>query len=362
MKVCLLCFKSTEKSGSGMDVYAWNIVSHPKTGTQFITLCHDRKSYFEWVLKEFIVPVDALNLSKVNADIYHAVSPVGTKIAFFARKRPIISTVHDLIPNSLPEKKWYYKYNSKQRRWLNPWYWWFLKRSDYFIPRSESTKRDLIRLLKVPPKKISVIYYGTDLTGFSLLPRVDYHNPKKILYIGALDPGKGVCDLVEAFGLVAKRLHDVTLLIGGRGKALPELVKMVDRLGLKERIQFLGFVPPERLSYYYNCSDVFVFPSYLGFHLMLLDAMASGLPVIADNLLDAPEYIGDGGWLVEPGNIHQIAETIVKALTDSQNYALVSKKAVERVKLFSWERMARETINVYEKFLGENDNLNKVEQ
>jgi glycosyltransferase involved in cell wall biosynthesis len=353
LQVCFLCFQCSEKSGSGMDVYAWNIISRAPANIKFETVCHNRKNTLDWVLKEFILPIDELNLSKVNTDIYHAVSPVATKIAFLTRKRPIITTVHDMIPNSLPAKPWYYLYNSKKRRWLNPWYWWFLKRSDHFIASSESTKRDLIRILKVPSEKVSVVHYGTDHSGLRLTPRTSYHDPKVVLYIGALDPGKGVCDLVQAFAIVAKRLEDVKLVIGGRGKAQKTLIKMVKDLQLEDKVEFLGFVPQEKLSDYYDAADVFVFPSYLGFHLMLLDAMARGLPVIADNNLDAPEYVGDGGWLVESGNITQIAESIITALSDEDNYVLMSKRAIERVKTFSWEKMAKETINVYNEYLSQ---------
>jgi hypothetical protein len=334
-----------------MDAYAWNLVSRPTEKTQFLVVQHSRTSILDWFLKEFIIPQDQLKLLKVDADIYHAVSPVATKIALLARKSPIITTVHDLIPNSCQKTSDYYKIHSKKRRWLNPWYWWFLKKSDHFIATSETYKRDMIRILNIKPEKISVVYYGTNHQRFRPLIRNDYHSPKNILYIGALELGKGIYDVVQAFDLVAKRLKDANLLIGGRGKALSTLTKIVNRLGLEDRVKFLGFIPLENLARYYALSDVFVFPSYLGFHLMLLDAMASGLPVIAGDVLDAREYVGDGGWLVKPGDIHQLAETIVNVLSDRDKYVEMSKKAIERANLFSWEKTARETINVYKTFL-----------
>lgn len=116
MTVCFLCFSSSEKSGSGMDVYARNIISRPTKETQFLTVQHKRDSILSWFLKEFLIPQDQLNLLKVDDDIYHAVSPVATKIALLARKQPIITTVHDLIPNSLQETSDYYKIHSKQLR------------------------------------------------------------------------------------------------------------------------------------------------------------------------------------------------------------------------------------------------------
>ena len=351
MKVCLLCFSSSEKSGSGMDVYAWNILSRSPKEIEFNAFEYNRNGSMRWFLKEFVIPYDQIKLLNVDADIYHAVSPWGTKIALLARKRPIITTVHDLIPNSLHETSDYYRINSKRRRWLNPWYWWFVKKSDYIITSSELTKRDATRLLGIEPERISVVHYGTNHEMIKPVLRTGYNNPKTILYLGALDLGKGVLDLIKAFSIVAKELKDVNLLIGGRGNTIEPLKEIVNKLGLKERVKFLGFVPPEKLSYYYQLSDLYVFPSYLGVHLMLLDAMASGLPVIAGNRLDAPEYVGDGGWLVNPGDVHQLSEKIYCALTDRDKYVEMSKKAIKRSKNFSWDKTAQETIDVYTNFL-----------
>lgn len=351
MKVCLLCFNLSESSGSGMDVYAYNIVSHLKQKMQFSIVQESFRSTPEWLIKEFLVPRYWLQTLKVDADIYHAVSPVGAKAAVLARKSPIVTTVHDLIPISLPETKDYYKLHAKKRRWLNPWYWWFLKKSDHFIATSESTKRDSIRILKINPEKISVVHYGVDHQKFQSTVRKSYHCPKNILYIGALEPGKGIYTLIQAFYLVAKNLKDVNLLIGGRGKALPILIKMVNNLGIRDKVKFPGFIPDEKLSYYYELSDVFVFPSYYGVHLMFLDAMASGLPVIAGNALDAEEYLGDAGLLIKPGDVHQFAEAIVSILTDQSRYTELSRKAVDRAKNFSWEKMAKETMVVYKKLI-----------
>ena len=351
MKVCLLCSASSEKSGSGMDAYTWNIISRPLEKTQFLVYPHNRNSIPEWLINEFILPNDSLKLLKTDADVYHAVSQVETKIALLARKSPIITSVHDLIPNSLPKTANYYEIHPKKRRWLNPWYWQFLKKSDHFIASSEKNRNDLIRILKIKPEKISVVFYGNDHQTFHSSYRTDYHNPKNILYLGALDPGRGIYDAIQAFNLVAKRLNDVNLLIGGRGKALYAVTNMVNKLGLKDRVKFLGFVPQEKLSYYYELSDVFFFPSYYGFHLTFLNAMACGLPVIAYAVGYGHEYLGAAGLLVKPGAIHQLAENIVNILSDKEKYVKTSKKAIEQAKLFSWERMAKETMDVYKEIL-----------
>ena len=351
MKVCFLCFAQSDRSGSGMDTYAWNIISRPIEKTHFLAVQHTRTSVPEWIFKEFIIPYDSIKLLKIDADIYHAVSPIATKIAFLSRKSPIITTVHDLIPYSLLKAPNYYKLHSKKRRWLNPWYWWFLKKSDHFIATSQITKRDMTRILNIKPEKISVVHYGTDLQKLQSPVRNDYHHPKSILYLGALDPGKGIYDTIQAFHIVAKHLKDVKLFIGGRGNALRTVTEMVHQLGVEDKVNFLGFVPQEKLSYHYKLSDILVLPSYYGFHLMFLDAMACGLPVIAYDVGYGREYLGEAGLLVQPGSVNQLAENIMHILTDREKYVEMSKKALERAKEFSWEKTAKETIDVYKTVL-----------
>lgn len=352
MKVCFLCFGSSDQSGVGMNTYAWNIISRPRKNVEFIPFEHKRGGQLDWAIKEFILPVDQLRLMKIDADIYHAVAPFSTRIAIGAGKSPIITTVHDLLPNAdVITTPIYYKVHTKKRRFLNPWYFSFLKKSDYFIASSNTYKQHLINMLHVDPEKVSVVYYGTDHQKFLPQTRKGYHNPKVILYIGALEIGKGIFDLVNAFGLIAKQLKDTKLLIGGRGPALPVLFDMVKRFGLEDSVHFLGFVPQEDLAHYYGLADIFVFPSYLGFHLMLLDAMATGLPVIAGSGLDAGEYVRDGGFLVKPGDVHCLAQTMANILSNEPLYVETSAKALKRASFFSWEKTAKETIDVYETFL-----------
>ncbi len=333
-----------------MDTYAYNLVSRLERGTQFVVFNQSRNNIRDWLLKEFIIPEDLFKLMKIDADLFHAVSPYSAKAAILARKRPLITTVHDLIPHSLPLTPNYNKINPMKRRLLNPWYWLFLKKSDHLIASSEKTKQDAIRILKIAPEKISVVYYGVDHKKFSPVLRKDYHNPKTLLHIGALQMhgGRGTFDLINAFSLVAKKMKNVNLLIGGKGKALPLLAKMANDLGLGDRVKLLGFIPDNTLSYYYNLADVFVLPSYHGFHLMFLDAMSTGLPVIAGNVRDAGEYIGDAGLMITPGNIDQLEKAIISILTDREGYVEMSKRAMKRAQCFSWEKMANETMKVYE--------------
>jgi glycosyltransferase involved in cell wall biosynthesis len=97
----------------------------------------------------------------------------------------------------------------------------------------------------------------------------------------------------------------------------------------------LGFIPEKYLPFYYNLADVFVFPSYLDFSLSLLEAMACGTPTIASDALDSPEIVGDGGILVKTGDVIQLANTLIKVITDDEYREILRKKGLERAKEFT---------------------------
>jgi glycosyltransferase involved in cell wall biosynthesis len=330
-----------------MDRYAYDLISALRGRVEFTVIEEGLHSDLGWLWNEMISPSYVLKVARSDADVYHAVSHFGAKNAVIARKSPVVATIHDLIPNDVPLSPDYYRIHPARRRWMNPVYWSFLKRCDHLIATSKSAKTEAVRILKVDPDKISVVNYCVDSSRFKPIARDDYHNPKRLLYIGALDRGKGILNLIQAFYLVTKKVTAVELLVGGRGKELPAATKLVTYLGIRDKVKFLGFVPNEKLAYYYSVSDLFVFPSYYGFHLMDLDAMASGLPVIAGNIRDAPEYVGNSGLLVNPWEIADISQAIIRLLTDSGLYTQMSRHAISRAREFSPELMASRTFDTY---------------
>jgi glycosyltransferase involved in cell wall biosynthesis len=102
------------------------------------------------------------------------------------------------------------------------------------------------------------------------------------------------------------------------------------------------------VALFYSKADVFVYPShYEGFGLPVLEAMTLGAPVITSNTSSIPEVTGDAAILIDPGESVQLAEAILKAISDSQLRQDLITKGRERAKLFSWERTAKETLNAY---------------
>ena len=130
------------------------------------------------------------------------------------------------------------------------------------------------------------------------------------------------------------------------------MVETVEKLGLKPRVHFTGFVEEEDLPALYNGADLFVFPSlYEGFGLPPLEAMACGTPVVTSNTSSLPEVVGDAAIMVDPYNVDAISEAMARVLNDPVLAEDLRQRGLLQAEQFSWQKMAEETIEVYKKVL-----------
>lgn len=179
-----------------------------------------------------------------------------------------------------------------------------------------------------PANKVTVIYNAVDETMFTpklkALCRQELGLPrdaKIILFVGNLIPRKGVEYLIRALPIILTKIPNALLVVVGDGSQRGELEQLVDELDLRSNVIFTGRIPTERLCLYYGAADVFVLPSlHEGHPMVLLEAMASGLPVIATKVSGSIETVvhGVNGYLVEPRDIYQLAEAVIKVLTDEK--------------------------------------------
>lgn len=235
--------------------------------------------------------------------------------------------------------------------------------ADHIIAVSESTKRDTVNLLGVPENKISVIHEAAHPL-FAPMSKQDalkqVHNQYRtsgdlILFVGTIEPRKNIPTLLKAFRYLKDNYRSQATLViaGNRGWLVEEVDALIDQLGLEGSVRCLGGVPNEELVYLYNASKLFVFPSiYEGFGLPPLEAMACGTPVIVSNTSSLPEVVGDAAWLVNPEDIEGLAVAIHRILSDDKLAAQMREKGLKRSAVFSWERAARETLEVYRKVAG----------
>jgi len=275
-------------------------------------------------------------------------SAVSEGILSHHRKQTI--TVHDFLPikypESCPKMKYYFYYS------LPP----LLNNSQAIICTSENTKQDIITYHGIKGKPIYVIHGGINRQRF--YPRRSgtvqklYGLTNYLLYIGDMRPYKNLEKSLEAFARL--NLREIKFVIGGKKdpRFYPRVKKKVDELFLKDRVVFLGYVHEENLPYLYSEAAAFVFPSlYEGFGLPPLEAMACGCPVVASNAASLPEVCGDAAYYVNPYDVESISKGMYEVLMDDKLTQNLIGKGLERVKLFSWEKAAKEHLKVFEEVL-----------
>jgi glycosyltransferase involved in cell wall biosynthesis len=235
-----------------------------------------------------------------------------------------------------------------------------VKRADVIITVSENTKRDIIEHLKADEEKVHMIHNGVEHTPAdpkriaALKKRFGLDVPF-VLTVGSLLPIKNLTTAVKAFaGAVKKgKIRHKLVLAGKKDTEYKKLRALVKKEGIGKRVIFTDYIEWADILALYSAADMLLFPSiYEGFGFPPLEAMGHGTPVIASSAASIPEIVGDAGLLVDPKNVKGWTGAIqLLAKDDGLRKELISK-GLERAKMFTWERAARETLKVYEEAYG----------
>ncbi len=236
---------------------------------------------------------------------------------------------------------------------LNTWGGYSVRRASRIITISNSAKSDIIKEYGIPEAKITVAYLGvkdvkkSNMTKKEILERYSVEEPF-ILSVGTLQPRKNIVRLVEAFAKLKNTKLNL-IVIGRKGWKFEEIFAAPEKFGVKDRVRFLENVSDEELPWFYESAEIFVLPSlYEGFGLPILEAMRYGCPVLASNVSSLPEAGGEAAVYFDPENVIDIAEKMEKVLSDKKLADDMIKKGFEQVKKFSWEKSAREVLEVLE--------------
>ncbi len=235
------------------------------------------------------------------------------------------------------------------------------RRATHIIAISEATKRDLQHFYGTDDSKISVIYHGVD-SRFrpidsraaieAVLGRYGIRSPY-LLFVSTVQPRKNVTRLIEAFARARQQtgMREATLVLAGkRGWMAEEIERRANELGLADRVMFAGYVADADLPALLSGALAYVIPSlYEGFGMTVLEAQACGTPVLASNVSALPEVVGDAGVLVDPYSIDSIADGLAQLLTDSHLRLRLRERGLARVRGWTWERAARQTLAVLER-------------
>jgi glycosyltransferase involved in cell wall biosynthesis len=246
--------------------------------------------------------------------------------------------------------------------WHNRLKWTIMERTmlpcvDRVISVSKTMTRDFCRATGFPEAKVATIYLGVD-ESFTKLDETEawektrqlYRIPQNfLLVVGHVFPNKNLENLLRGFKLIVSDIPHDLVIVGGRRWKYHSADRLISELELEERVRSLGFVPQADLVLLYNLASCFVFPSlYESFGLAQLEAMACGCPVVASRTGALPEIGGDAVVYCDPYDPASIADAIRSLVTDDAMRQQYAARALQRAKLFTWDKCARQTLEVLE--------------
>lgn len=291
-----------------------------------------------------IEKVDIIHCHLLHPEVYFAF------VAAKFLKKPLVVTIHGLIDFSmLPARNRYY------RKFLFKLLIFLLKRTSKVIVVSEEIKQIC---LQHNIKNVEKICCGID---------VDYFHSENdlkeegILYIGKIDPNKGIYVLFQAYQRIADKIGDSLILVGRgldertRINRDMELNDNIEEIIKSNRIQFKGERSRAEIANLINESKVLVLPSFSeGLPLAVLEAMACGKVVIASRVGELKEIIKDGenGFLIEPGDVEHLSAILVKVLKDFERYKIIGLEAQKMAKNFSIEKALEAYFGIYKNLTG----------
>lgn len=299
---------------------------------------------------ERILPIPYKWLFGASADItqfFNYTVPFGveTKCSTF-----IYDMAYKVCPDTVTKRA---------RRWLNRNLERYCRRSDVIITVSQFSKQEILRYLPVKEEKVHVLYLGVDKAIYHANHsntelasiRKKYHITKDyILYLGTLEPRKNIERLLMAYIELKVNYIDFPKLVlaGKKGWLYQDIFDLARAKNLQDDIIFTGYVKEEDIPSLMEGAAMFVFPSlYEGFGIPPLEAMACGTPVITSNTASLPEVVGEAGLMVDPYSKSDLKDCMLRIYSDKEFQERLSYLGIQRAKDFTWEKAAKQLLNIY---------------
>ncbi|MCP4766453.1 MAG: glycosyltransferase family 4 protein [Gammaproteobacteria bacterium] len=366
MRIGIFVTMAGRKAG-GIESYEHNLIralAHTDRNNQYHIFCTDKTAadsfqiqqgnfHFHplrprarWISIPFSLP---LQVRSTGCQLLHCtyIPPLWSPV-------PSIFTIHDMSVFDHPNF-----YHLRHRKVLQTLQSHGGRHANLNICVSKTTQEIAIQWLKIPERQTTVVYLGVNEI-FHPIPQKDAHayvrstynvDTPYALYVGQLrSRHKNLFALLEAFALFREKITTPfkLLLVGKRSWTTEGLDETIERLGLKDHIMECGHVPEKDLPYLYAGANMFVFPTLSeGFGLSVCEAMACGTPVITSNLSCLPEITGGAAYLVDPHSPQAIAKAMIELQNDQNLREQFIAKGIQRVKTFTWEATARQTIEAY---------------
>jgi len=269
----------------------------------------------------------------------------------FLLKKQVI-TIHDLLSlryrNISAHQRFYFKY-------LLPL---LVARAELILTVSETTRQDIIRLLKCPEDKVKVVYNGYDRASYYVKAEreeciyKEYGLRNYLLAVGPTYPHKNLEMLLLAYKDMDPAVREgyPLAIAGGKKEYTSYLKRRTAELGLTDAVHFLGYIPMTLMPSLYREAYAFVFPSlYEGFGIPLLEAMACGCPVAVSRTSSMPEVCGDAAQYFDPVDKASIRKAIEQLIFDDETYCRLREMGLEQVRKFSWEKTAQDVKELLDK-------------
>jgi glycosyltransferase involved in cell wall biosynthesis len=309
-----------------------------------------RRLMRSFIRKTLKIDMMQVGIDKLSLDLLH--NPF-TNVRSSRFTTPQIITFHDLQHHYYPEF-----FKAKDVSGRSKTYQRAVQESNCLIADSEHTQQTLFDNYNISKERVHVVHLGVG-NEYKKIDDVKLLEQERILlgltkpflyYPAATWLHKNHANLLSAIKILITQHHfDGDLVLTGVAtSAKDNLLAKIAELGLQDRVHILGYLPYEKLPIIYNLARMLIFPSlYEGFGMPILEAMASGCPVVCSNVTSLPEVAGDAAAYFDPASPDEIAASIHKLWNDDSALQVMRENGVERAKQFSWENTARKTLEVY---------------
>ncbi len=344
---------------TGVEHYAQQLILHlaiiDRENRYILYLRTPPKAWFAKLPANFIVKVMPFPVAwtQIRISLEMLINPVDC-LFVMASALPLIHprnsvvTIHDLAWEFYPQT-----FDIFKRFYLPLTTWFAVRQAKKIIAVSKQTKNDLVVKYHIDQDKVSVVHHGIDIAAENFDISADEAKklaalPEKfILYQGTLQPRKNIIGLIDAFIDLKKekKIPHALVIVGAKGWLYQEIIAKIQN---HPEVIYYGYA--ENRFEVIAKSDLMVQPAfYEGFGMGILDAFAMHKPVAAANVSSLPEVAGNAAIYFDPHDIESIKNAIDRVITDRELWQDLVAKGDQRVKAFTWEKAARETLEVLKK-------------
>lgn len=310
-------------------------------------------TYFLW--EQWALPLTA---KKQKIELLHCTSNTAPLYCGV----PLLLTLHDVIfmdSRNCKSSSLYQKFGNMYRRLIVPR---VAPKCKKIITVSNYEKKNIVNTIHINEENVIVLHNGYDeiykpLSDVQSIHEKYIEKPGYFFILGNTDGRKNIERMLIAYSLYLTRSYQKRelLITSLRDDYINEIIDRHNIENIRDHIKLTGYVPIEDLPYLYNCAFAFLFASLKeGFGIPILESMACGTPVITSNTSSMPEVAGKEGMLVNPEDIDEIAQMMIKLENDEDFYCQQREHGLQHAKVFSWKETTLSLLNIYNELTRKN--------